>query len=113
MTSRGKRRYRRLTAIERLAIQLAFVDDGNERISEERIAACFNVCRLTVRSAAIEQGLHRGDLATQMGRIRQLYEWLTGNPETETSWAGIVERARALVEQRLNALARRDQPIAA
>jgi hypothetical protein len=110
---RSPRKYRRLTAIERLAIQLAFVGDGDERISEERIAVCFDCCRLTVRKLAIEKGLHRGDLTTQMARIRQLYEGLTGNPETETSWVGIVERARALVHGRLSALAQRDQPIAA
>lgn len=43
MSDQRKRRYRRLTAIERLAIQLAFVGDGDERISEERIAAAFDV----------------------------------------------------------------------
>jgi hypothetical protein len=113
MSGPRQRRYRRLTAIERLAIQLAFVGDGNERVSKERIAAGFDVCRLTVRNVAIAQGLTRGAPAMQMERLRSLYERMTGVPETETSWAGIVERARALVEQRLHALARRDEPIAA
>jgi hypothetical protein len=111
--STSKRRYRRLTALERLVIQLAYVGDSDEALSEERIAATFDVCRLTVRKLGVERGLHRGDLARQMERIRQLYEEMTGNPETETSWAGIVERGRALARERLSALSRRDQPIAA
>ena len=113
MSTLAKRRYCRLTALERLAIQFAFVGDGEERVSEERIAACFDVCRLTVRNVAIEKGLTRGDLAMQMSRIRGLYQEMTGVPETDAGWAGIVERARLLTRTRLSALTRRDEPIAA
>jgi len=103
-----KRRYVKLSAIERLAAQLLYVGIGEGRISEERIANHFGVARMTLRNWTIQHGLTRGQLEQQIGQLRQLYESIAGKLGSNDEWDGVLSRARYMAQTKFRQLVARD-----
>ena len=113
MSGIEKRRYIRLSAVDRLAAQLMYIGIDDSRISEECIANCFNVSRMTLRNWTIRQGLTRGRLEQQIDRLRQLYESIAGPVGSDEEWAGVVTRARGIAQGKLYELRERQTRCAA